>query len=175
MPVSFFPLIITVASAAIIVTSVRMYSNPSQHRKAVKWLVTGVLGIVGPPILSIVIGCVLWCGALLGYPSWQFVYSRWLDSTPDMVGVVSIVPMSFRQTESWYWLDKASNNGHLEATYALGYRIKHGLNVPNGIKDGIRGQQIINNAIAAGYDDSQVHHNYYSGRFRIRIPLQNGF
>ena len=82
-----------------------------------------------------------------------------------------MIPFDYRFDESWYWLDQASTNGHVEATYAIGNRLKTDMFVPTA-DDGrfrSRGQILIDKSIAAGFRPDCPEEQYYFGRFRIRL------
>ena len=170
MPSSVLPLLITAGSFIAAIVSVYWFES-GQRKLAVKWLLGAFCGLLGPPILSLLIAAVLWCGCKAGLIRLQLLYSQWLESTPDIVASVSLIPMSFRRVESLYWLEQAASAKNVEAMYALGHKLKRGICVPEGAEDPIRGQQFINDAIESGYKEEVPENEYYSRRFLIHSPL----
>ena len=173
MHISIMPFLIAGVSLLLLVGGLAgLLSTDSLSKKRSRIAIAcGLGGLFLPPAMMLAIRQVLWCGAILGSTYCQFTYSRFLESTPNIMQKLSFIPFDFHFSDSWYWLNKAAENGHIEASYAIGNRIKHDRFIPDDAEFRCDGQALMDEAVGRGFQLEVPEHQYYSGQFRISLPL----
>jgi hypothetical protein len=171
MPASPLPLIITLMSVVMLIAGLPTVRQ--QHANRARLLVAaGVLGLLLPPTVLLSVLSTLRWQAARGSVSAQLQYARWIESTPDIMMSVSLIPYDFHFDLSWSWLEKAASGGSVEAKYAIGNRIKYDLFVPKDAVEGRNGQEMMDEAIADGFVLRVPERQYYFGQFRVQTPIR---
>ena len=173
MPASIMPFLIAGVSLLLLIGGLAgLLSIDGLSKKRSRTAIAcGLGGLLLPAATMLAIRQVLWCGAILGCTDCQFTYSRFLESTPDIMQNLSLIPFDFHFSGSWYWLNKAAENGHIEASYAIGNRIKHDMFVPNHAGFSRDGQALMDEAIGRGFQLDVPEQDYYFGQFRIQPAI----
>ncbi len=171
MPVSYLPLIVP-----LLLIGAPLVCLLASKRVALSAAIISVL------ILSLIIGIPKIQGARLhaaakkGDAQKQFEYAKWLENHGERIGRVILWPFGADVDKGYEWVERAAENGHPEAMYALGVRLKYGMFVPrppdwsgpagNVFEQPGRGQIWIDRAIGAGYQPTVQEDWYYWQVFR---------
>lgn len=172
MPASFLPLVVTLLLVGVPIVLLLVNKRVALIGAVISLVV--VLGVVIPPQIH---GARLRSQASRGDAGSQFEYARWLENHSGRVNSVLIWPFLRPQIDEGYvWVERAAENGHAEAMYALGVRLKQGFGVPmpddwdgpagNVFAQPERGQVWIDRGIAAGYQPTVQEDQYYWRVFR---------
>jgi uncharacterized membrane protein (GlpM family) len=109
-------------------------------------------------------------------PDAAFSLARWHENHSEKLGAILLWPFAPDVEAGYQALEKAAAAGHLEATYALGVRLKYGQFVPrpaswtgssgNVFPQPHKGQPLIDQAITRGFSPIVPEEDYYWTVFR---------
>ncbi len=172
MPVSFLPLVVPVLLIGVPLLCLMVSKRAALIAAIFSFFSFAV--IIVPVYVN---GLRMQARAETGDAESAFEYARWLENHSGRINRVILWPFSRPDVEKGYeWVERAAEEGHPEAMYALGVRLKYGLFVPkpkgwmgptgNVFPQPERGQEWIDRAIKGGYQPTIQEDWYYWQVFR---------
>lgn len=159
MPVSLFPLLLPSVFGVLLVAGAL---RGRRSFVVVSGLVLVLFALVVLPFY--VSGWLLMVSANRGDAEAMYQLARWHENHSERIGAVILWPFPSNTQGGYAILEKAALMGSVEATYALGVRLKHGQFVPrppgwhgatgNWFPQPERGQALIDQALESGYEPS---------------------
>lgn len=172
MPVSYQSILITIFSGimAIYGASILFRTRALKYQPLLV-LAVGSMGLLGPIVFYYFATAYMWRTAKAGTGNDQFRYARWLESAPEVMDSITLFPVHRDWDNAWMWLERAADQGHPEAKFALGVRIKHDMFLPKSIAHNADvGQKLIDESHALGFKTDVPEDEYYFTAYRMRGP-----
>lgn len=111
----------------------------------------------------------------------QYDLARWTESHSEQINEMILWPCIPDVLGGFAWLEQAAAQDYGPAVWLVGVRLKHGIHVPeppnwtgaggNVFRQPDRGQQMIDRAIAMGFEPPEDEKGYYWHVYRRRISI----